>query len=194
MGWLALTVFGIAWVWAAWRSGLQKSFFRAAHETAALFWSIRVLVLGSLLAFSAGLLWPAVFSPWVWPHGVWVHAAGLLLSLAGAALFAWVSWALGKHFSTSLHLRDDHRLVTEGPYRWVRHPMYLAYQLAWFGFWLATGNVLAGVAGILAFALAMWVRVGAEEAMLAARFGEQWQEYCQRTGRFLPRIIHTVSK
>lgn len=186
MSWVALSVFAVVWLHAASRSGLGLGFFKDAREADWLFWSIRLLVLASVLGLSGSLLWP-VFAPWQLPVNTLVRVTGLCLALMGSALFAWVTAALGRHFSTSLHLREEHRLITHGPYRWVRHPMYLAYQLSWLGFLLVTGNALAAGLGMLAFGLAMWVRVGREEAMLADAFGEQWQDYCQRTGRFIPR-------
>ena len=190
MSWVALLVFAAVWLHAASRSGLRRGFFKDARETAWLFWSIRLLVLTSLLGLSGGLLWPAVFAPLRVTVDPAMQALGLCLVLSGSALFAWVTAALGRHFSTSLHLRDEHQLITHGPYRWVRHPMYLAYQITWLGFLLVSGNAIAAGLGLLAFALAMWVRVGREERMLAEAFGAQWQAYCERTGRFLPRFRH----
>lgn len=186
MAWVALLVFGAVWLYAAWQAGLTRGFFRDARESTLVFWSIRLLVLSSLAGLGVGLLWPSAVAAFCWPVSPALALAGLLLALAGSALFAWVTVALGRHFSTSLHLREGHRLVTAGPYRWVRHPMYLAYQLAWLGFLLVTGNGFA-ILGIMAFVLAMAVRVGREEAMMAEAFGEDWQAYCRRTGRFIPR-------
>lgn len=181
-----MALFLVVWMHAAWQSGLRRGFFWDAREGRVLFWVIRGLVLVSVIGLPGALWWPAWFSPLTvdWPAAV--RTCGLLLVLAGSGLFLAVTRALGRHFSTSLHLREDHRLVTQGPYRWIRHPMYLAYLLSWTGFLLLTGNVLAVGAGIIAFVLAMVVRVGREEAMLEAAFGAEWVAYRERTGRFLP--------
>jgi protein-S-isoprenylcysteine O-methyltransferase Ste14 len=83
--------------------------------------------------------------------------------------------------------RKEHTLVTTGPYRWVRHPLYSSAALAilanslvaanWF--FLATGGVMF---------LLLVIRTRKEEENLLARFGDAYRKYMQRTGRFIPRL------
>jgi protein-S-isoprenylcysteine O-methyltransferase Ste14 len=111
------------------------------------------------------------------------YGAGLL----GVGLLAWAHDTLGRHFSPWLELRGDHRLVTTGPYRWVRHPIYSAGVLLILGCGAISGNllVLGGPAAGLAVLLAL--RLPDEEAMLEDQFGAQYHAWSTTTGRLLPR-------
>ena len=68
------------------------------------------------------------------PVPEWAQWVGAVLALAVLPLILWVQWALGSNFSTRLHVRDEHTLVTKGPYRWVRHPMYTIFFFQAVGF------------------------------------------------------------
>ena len=117
----------------------------------------------------------------------WVRWSGLGLAAAGLALLAWSHQALGANFSGALKLQAEHQLVMEGPYRWVRHPIYTAILLVAAGVGLLSANGLV-LALALAFAVFFFVRVPREEAMMVGAFGAEYQAYQQRTGRFLPRL------
>ena len=90
--------------------------------------------------FPSFLAWAAFSLP------AWVRWIGAGITGAALLLLAWVQWSLGKNFSTTLHLRQRHSLVTTGPYRWVRHPMYTALFLLGVGFLLLTANWAVGLA------------------------------------------------
>jgi protein-S-isoprenylcysteine O-methyltransferase Ste14 len=99
----------------------------------------------------------------------------------------WAQLELGRQFSPQLQLRQEHHLVTSGPYARVRHPVYTAM----FGFGLSLALVSANWFFLGFFILSLiglWVRVPREEKMMLEQFGEQYQEYMQRTGRFFPRM------
>lgn len=117
-----------------------------------------------------------------------VQWVGLVLSCAGVALFLWVHATLGLNYSPRLDMRHHHALVTTGPYRWVRHPMYSTNIVLVLGWGLLTANAVVMVAPALALALMLAIRLPDEEAMMAERFGETWQAWAARTGRLLPRL------
>lgn len=142
-----------------------------------------------LVAYSFQREWFAAFQI---PAPDWVAWAGLATTITGLALNVWVHWALDVNFSALLHLRDEHSLVTTGPYRWVRHPMYTALFVFLAGLTLLTRNLIPGVAPAVGLAVLVALRVPREEAMLAERFGEAWEEYCRRTGRFVPRLWYAA--
>lgn len=110
-------------------------------------------------------------NPWV--------AAGSLAILLGLLIRTWAAGSLVK----------KKRLISEGPYALVRHPLYLGSILLMLGFTLLTGmwwNVLlAGLTAAVTFGGA----IHGEERFLAAKFGDKWTTYAQRCGRLLPRGI-----
>lgn len=115
----------------------------------------------------------------------WVGAA---LALTSIPLIAWVQWALGSNFATTLHVREEHTLVTHGPYRWVRHPMYTVFFIQAIGLFLLTGNWLIGGVYVVAVTLIVVTRLRNEEAAMLEKFGDGYRAYIGRTGRFVPRV------
>ncbi len=118
----------------------------------------------------------------------WMQWVGLALGLASLPLIWWVQSALGSNFSTVLHVRDEHTLVTSGPYRWVRHPMYTVLYMNLLAAFLLTENLLIGGVFLLSLTLIVASRVQREEQTMLEKFGEQYRDYMQQTGRFLPRL------
>jgi protein-S-isoprenylcysteine O-methyltransferase Ste14 len=104
----------------------------------------------------------------------------------------WVFWRahhdLGRNWSPSLEIREDHNLVTNGIYETIRHPMCASQWLWIIAQPLLLTNWIAGVGGVITFALLYFIRVPVEEKMMLAEFGEQYQAYTARTGRVLPRM------
>jgi protein-S-isoprenylcysteine O-methyltransferase Ste14 len=118
----------------------------------------------------------------------WAHWLGVITGLASIPLIYWVHTALGDNFSTTLHLRENHTLVTDGPYRWIRHPMYTVLYVHLIGIFLLTGNWLIGGVYFLALSLIIVFRLNREEATMVEKFGDQYRQYMEQTGRFLPRM------
>jgi protein-S-isoprenylcysteine O-methyltransferase Ste14 len=114
----------------------------------------------------------------------------------GAALMTlaiWLYWRshadLGRNWSPSLQLREDHELVTEGVYRYVRHPMYASEWLWGIAQALLLHNWVAGWAGLALFVPLYVLRVPREERMMLDRFGEEYRAYMNRTGRVVPQLL-----
>ena len=113
---------------------------------------------------------------------------GALIFAASLRMFRITHKALGAMWSHSLDLREDHKLVTTGIYEKVRHPMYTAFWLWALSQPFLLSNWIAGFAGIAGFGTLYFLRVGQEEALMEERFGEEYRDYCQRTGRLIPRF------
>jgi protein-S-isoprenylcysteine O-methyltransferase Ste14 len=100
----------------------------------------------------------------------------------------WLFSAIGANISPIETTRRGHQLVTAGPYRWIRHPLYTFASLFFLalalltGLWWLVGGMLV-VLPILAW------RTPREEAHLLAHFGDEYRVYMQRTGRYLPRLF-----
>ena len=145
---------------------------------------------------AAGALWIGII---VWminpPSMAWsavplppaIRFSGTFFCALAFGLLLWTLPALGTNLTDTVVTRQNHTLVTRGPYRWVRHPFYDAMALVTLGAALLTANWFILVMGVIVFAL-LALRSITEEAQLLARFGEPYREYRARTGRFLPRI------
>jgi protein-S-isoprenylcysteine O-methyltransferase Ste14 len=81
-------------------------------------------------------------------------------------------------------------LVTSGPYRFIRHPIYTAFLLILGSTLLISANWLIGLAWISMTVLEVASRIGFEEQLMLEYFGDQYLEYSKRTGRLLPKFIH----
>jgi len=115
----------------------------------------------------------------------YLQIVGLVLTGTGYFLFNW-SVVARAEYVVSWAMTEDHRLVTWGPYRYVRHPSYLGYFLMFLGlfslwpYWLTLLPVIA-VPGYIRIAFQ-------EERLLLRRFGCQFLEYQKRTGQFIPKL------
>jgi protein-S-isoprenylcysteine O-methyltransferase Ste14 len=137
----------------------------------------------------AGLWRPLPLAPPPWVDGLLLWL-GTLLYFPGLALMVWGRLALGRMYFVSLtggtQLFAGHRLITHGPFAYLRHPMYL-------------GLLLAGLGGTLIYRTWTWVlvtlsflgvarRARLEERALADEFGAEWQAYARRVPAWLPRL------
>jgi protein-S-isoprenylcysteine O-methyltransferase Ste14 len=158
------------------------------NEGKYLFW-VRMLIAVPGFALVFVFIYAPVALPWrALEVPVVARWLGVPLGALSLALLAWVHVHLGRNFSTTLHIREDHTLVTSGPYRWVRHPMYTAFILFATSFFLMSGEPVISAIFAVSFAIVMIVRTPREEKQLLATFGEQYRQYVGQTGRYLPRL------
>ena len=127
------------------------------------------------------LAWAAISLP------AWVSWLGVGLMAVALAMLLWVQLALGANFNTILGVRERPTLVTHGPYRWVRHPMYVVLFLYLLSILMVTSNLLIGGFLLASFLFTVGLRVAKEEAILEEAYGEEYRTYKSRTGRFWPR-------
>lgn len=104
------------------------------------------------------------------------------------ALFHRIHRDLGRSWSVTLEIRDQHVLVTDGLYRHLRHPMYTAFWLWALAQLLLLPNLIAGPAGLVGFGVLFFGRIEREERMLLDKFGEGYRSYMVRTKRIIPWI------
>ena len=119
---------------------------------------------------------------------LWVRLLGAVLALGALGLFVWIHRTLGNNLSATLRIKDNHTLVTDGPYVLIRHPMYSAFYLLHVAVFFLTSNWFIGVTWLVGLSLIVVLRVVREEAMLLERFGDDYRTYMRRTERFLPPI------
>ena len=98
---------------------------------------------------------------------------------------------LGTNWSVTLDVRENHRLVTRGVYRSVRHPMYASLFLYAIGQALVVPNWVAGPAYLVVMVILYAFRVGPEERMMLETFGDSYATYMKNTKRLVPRRLVT---
>jgi protein-S-isoprenylcysteine O-methyltransferase Ste14 len=113
---------------------------------------------------------------------------GILVALASLVMFRLTHRALGQFWSVSLDVREQHALVTNGIYRYVRHPMYTAFWLWAIAQALLLPNWVAGFAAIVGFGVLFFGRLPREEQLMLESFGDDYRKYMARTYRLMPGI------
>ena len=130
---------------------------------------------------------------WTWrrpePPSLPVSVAAVLLAAASVAVILSAQHALGRQFAYQARLVEGHRLITTGPYRYVRNPIYTAL----FGLALATGLVLSRWLVIPLFAIlyvvGTLIRIRIEERLLRSQFGPEFEEYARRVPALIPFVF-----
>jgi protein-S-isoprenylcysteine O-methyltransferase Ste14 len=142
--------------------------------------SVYVIILPPLY-----LLFPSSFLLFQMPFPNWLRWLGVGLGFLSIPFLLWVHYVLDKEWSVTLKLQTDHKLVTSGPYRRIRHPMYtvlIMYELSWV---LVSANLLFLIYYVIAILLII-LRIPKEERMMLEKFGEEYRSYMKRTGWLLP--------
>ncbi|MBI3159946.1 MAG: isoprenylcysteine carboxylmethyltransferase family protein [Chloroflexi bacterium] len=116
-----------------------------------------------------------------------LRLAGLILAWAALPGLVWMFRSLGANITPTVVTRAAHQLVTHGPYRYIRHPLYTFAGAMYAGIGLASANALLLALMPLGF-YSLVLRTPLEEAELERRFGDVYRAYKARTGRFLPRL------
>ena len=115
-------------------------------------------------------------------------APAAALALLSLALFIWAAAAMGANWSLVARTRADHKLVRDGPFALMRHPIYVAL----FGMLAATAIALGHAPNLIVAAplyiVGTLMRVGSEEKLLRVAFGEAYEAYARRVKRFIPGI------
>jgi len=123
-----------------------------------------------------------------YPAQAWAVVLGTIAFAAALWLFRRSHKDLGRNWSITLEIRDQHRLVCNGIYRLIRHPMYASFWLMAIGQALLLTNWVAGLAGPIAIGVLFFLRVGEEERMMLRNFGEEYRAYMTRTKRIIPYV------
>lgn len=121
------------------------------------------------------------------PAPLWSRWLGAVLGLLVVPLVYWTLRSLGENVSETTLTKEHHQLITSGPYRWVRHPLYTVGTLLLASCSLLTASWLIAAFTALVAVFVTSVVVPREEAAMIEKFGRRYEEYRRRTGRFLPR-------
>ncbi len=149
----------------------------AAKSLGTLAWVIHPAWLGwSSVGLPTGLRW-----------------IGVPLGMMAATLLIVTFRSLGTNITDTVVTRAHHTLVTDGPFRWVRHPFYVAFAMAMAADSLVTANWFLALTGAIVVAL-IAIRTRTEEQKLIERFGDEYRQYMERTGRFVPRAAYRYGR
>lgn len=116
---------------------------------------------------------------------LWMIGLGLVMVVAGTVINLWGRVVLGRNWANQIKIYDNHTLVTSGPFRYLRHPLYSSLMLMAYGGCLLYSNWLGVLLTSAAFVPMMNYRAAQEEVLLKRAFPE-YEAYCQKAGRFLP--------
>jgi len=149
-----------------------------------------VLLTLAWLGFLVPLVWIAspALSFAEYPLRAGALVAGIACLAVGLWFFHRSHADLGTNWSITLEVREQHRLITDGVYRRIRHPMYMALLLYSVGQALVIPNWVAGPSYLIAFGILFTFRVRAEERMMLDQFGDQYAAYMARTKRLVPGV------
>ncbi len=144
----------------------------------------------TLYASIALAIWLAHSGSWPFPPA-WrmpLFWLGLALMAGGLALRGWSIRVLAQFFTVDVSIRDDHRIVRDGPYRWLRHPSYTGALATFYGFALACGNWASLLVVVVPVAAVFLRRIRVEEQALSEAFPVDYPRYAAATKRLLPLI------
>jgi protein-S-isoprenylcysteine O-methyltransferase Ste14 len=116
-----------------------------------------------------------------------VRWIGLVLFVIGGLLRIWPVVVLGRRYSMFVTIQEHHDLITDGPYRWVRHPFYLGGIVTTVG-WALLFRSLLGLLLVAASLVVIVPRMRAEEALMESQFGDAYAAYRRRSWRLLPPL------
>ena len=120
---------------------------------------------------------------------LWLRWTGVGIALVGFALLQWAQATLGKNWSDTPRMLKEQALITSGPYKFIRHPLYAAFILILGSTLLISANWLIGLTWAGMTVLDIASRISFEESLMVEYFGDQYRDYMKKTGRLLPRLI-----
>jgi len=146
------------------------------------------LMLACVLFFARALgrPWPWLVRRFLPPGALW-PSLGLAVLLLGLALSCWARVVLGRNWSASVQLKRGHELVTAGPYRWVRHPIYTGVLTGVLGSAFVMGEWRGLVAWALIF-VSFAYKLRHEERWMREQFGAAYVDYMRRTKALIPGV------
>lgn len=144
----------------------------------------QIWVLGSFIFIINPMFlnWSSFYSP------LWIRWIGVILTVLGICIEFSTQLYLGRNYSTLLHIREEQSLITTGPYRYIRHPMYVALITVGIGMTFLSANWYFGLP-FIAVIVVIFFRIKKEEEVMIDKFGEEYIHYMKRTKRFIPFLI-----
>jgi protein-S-isoprenylcysteine O-methyltransferase Ste14 len=118
----------------------------------------------------------------------WIRWLGVISLTGGIILLGSAHYHLGRSFHSLVVSKDQHLLVTSGPYRWIRHPIYTAYLVNYVSGGLIASSLVLTFVPALMFGLMILDRIPREEQLMRDQFGDEYEELELKTGSLIPRL------
>ncbi|MHA1945482.1 MAG: isoprenylcysteine carboxylmethyltransferase family protein [Candidatus Hodarchaeales archaeon] len=144
-------------------------------------------IIGMFIAIIIYLIAPSWFLWSQFPLPASLRIIGVITGLFSIPLLIWTHKTLGKYYAPVLELKEEHTLINEGPYTFVRHPMYSVFILFTLSMALITSNLFVMIFTLIVVIPFPFI-ARKEEKMLLNELGSEYQYYMERTGRFFPII------
>ncbi len=141
------------------------------------------ILAGIFIAFETSHFFPAPIS-----HNYMVQWIGLGIALAGFVIHVTAIYTLGKFFKTVIIIQDQHQLISNGLYKYFRHPSYFAGMIILLGMGLMLNNWYGLLLILIIPFLTFIYRIKTEEKVLIQKFGQQYLDYRKKTWAILPFI------
>ena len=185
-----------------------KSFFPAVWIAFIIYWRIKALntkntqrlepavsrILRALTVLVAIVLLSTTWIPlpWLyrllWRQGLWPFWLGAAITVGGLLFAIWAREHLGRNWSSSVTIKQNHELITTGPYAVVRHPIYTGILTGFLGLAIALSQVRGLVVVVLIF-VGFWAKLSKEEQWMSSQFGETYAKYVDRTAALVPYVF-----
>jgi protein-S-isoprenylcysteine O-methyltransferase Ste14 len=130
--------------------------------------------------------------PWLylqlWPVGLWPFWVGAAVTIAGLLFAVWAREHLGRNWSRSVTIKQDHELITTGPYALVRHPIYTGILTGFLGMAVAISQLRGFIVLVLIF-FVFWMKLRMEEQWMRTQFGQTYATYVHQTAALVPYLL-----
>ena len=178
--------------WAIWIVGWMLAAIRVKRTQwrerwSSAIWNRAPVLLGTVMLLFPHRL-PAALTYRFVPPGPELAAFGTILVFLGLLFAGWARWHLGRNWSSTVTVKQDHSLIRSGPYRFVRHPIYSGMLLALLGTALAIGAAYGFIATALVLA-GFIIKLRLEEARMRETFPAEYDDYSRRTARLIPGVF-----
>ena len=148
-----------------------------------------------IILFMAGialLVLPRFPIPWLYrnfmPFSLWTFWVGAAVTVGGILFAVWARLTIGANWSRSVTIKQDHELITTGPYALVRHPIYTGLLTAFAGTTVAAAQYRDILAFVLIF-LSLWYKLRLEEQWMRSQFGDSYSDYARHTAALVPWLL-----
>ena len=145
------------------------------------------IMIGCYLLFRGNRL-PYPFNVRIIPHIDAILVTAAALCICGVGLCFWARAVLGRNWSGTVTLKENHELIVRGPYRLVRHPIYTGLLAMVIATFIQQGHI-GGVIGLILIFVSLWIKLSYEEEVMRKQFPDQYAAYRERVKRIIPFVL-----